>query len=87
MGELNKKEKAWVERLQKVLNSCPSPEKIGFYTIGYQEVSLFDLRRAEEIEEHMDRRFAQDWGPAVHDLEAGFEESIIFPSYVLSTAG
>lgn len=87
MAKLTKKEKAWVEELQAVLDKCPSPNRIGFYTIGYQEVSLFDLRRTEEIEKHMDRRLAQDWGPAVCDLEAGFKESLIFPTDVLSTAG
>ena len=87
MKKLTKKEMAWIDEVQSVLDRCPSPKKIGFYTTGYQEISLFDLRRIQEIEEHMDRRFAQDWSPAVYDLDAGFEESLIFPSDVLSTAG
>lgn len=34
MITLTKKEQAWVDELQAVINRCPSPKKIGFYTIG-----------------------------------------------------
>ena len=55
MATLTKKERAWLNELQEVLDRCPSPKKIGFYTIG--------------------------------DMNAGFDEKILFPSSVESTAG
>lgn len=34
MAKLTKKERAWVDEVNSVLARCPSPEKIGFFTIG-----------------------------------------------------
>ncbi len=34
MATLTKKERAWLNELQEVLDRCPSPKKIGFYTIA-----------------------------------------------------
>ena len=74
MATLTKKERAWLNELQDVLDRCPSPKKIGFYTIGDKSIYLYDLRRMDEIME-------------VHDMNAGFDEKILFPSSVESTAG
>ncbi|MDU3882205.1 MAG: hypothetical protein E7G78_13075 [Escherichia coli] len=67
MATLTKKERAWLNELQDVLDRCPSPKKIGFYTIGDKSIL--------------------DWCVAVHDMNAGFDEKILFPSSVESTAG
>ncbi len=45
MATLTKKEQAWLNELQDVLDRCPSPKKIGFYTIGDKNIYLYDLRR------------------------------------------
>ena len=45
MATLTKKERAWLNELQEVLDRCPSPKKIGFYTIGDKSIYLYDLRR------------------------------------------
>ncbi len=76
MATLTKKERAWLNELQEVLDRCPSPKKIGFYTIGDKSIYLYDLRRS-----------SMDWCVAVHDMNAGFDEKILFPSSVESTAG
>lgn len=40
MATLTKKERAWLNELQDVLDRCPSPKKIGFYTIGDKSIYL-----------------------------------------------
>lgn len=87
MATLTKKEQAWLSELQDVLDRCPSPKKIGFYTIGDKSIYLYDLRRMDEITEALDNRSSMDWCVAVHDMNAGFDEKILFPSSVESTAG
>ncbi len=76
-----------MNELQDVLDRCPSPKKIGFYTIGDKSIYLYDLRRMDEIMEALDNRSSMDWCVAVHDMNAGFDEKILFPSSVESTAG
>ncbi|HIH7354519.1 TPA: hypothetical protein ACYRHH_004593 [Escherichia coli] len=80
MATLTKKEQAWLSELQNVLDRCPSPKKIGFYTIGDKNIYLYDLCRMDEIMEALDNRSSMDWCVAVHDMNAGFEEKILFPS-------
>ena len=87
MATLNKKERAWIDELQAVLDRCPSPKKIGFYTIGDPNINLYDLRRIDEVMEALDSRQSSDWCIAVQDIGAGFDEHIDFPSAVESTAG
>ncbi len=41
MATLTKKERAWLNELQDVLDRCPSPKKIGFYTIGDKSIYLY----------------------------------------------
>lgn len=87
MTKLTKKEMAWVDELQAVLDRCPSPKKIGFYTIGDTNILLYDLRRTGEVMARLDKRSSSDWCTAVADIGAGFVETIDFPSPVESTAG
>ncbi|ELE21472.1 phage protein [Escherichia coli KTE57] len=61
MATLTKKEQAWLNELQDVLDRCPSPKKIGFYTIGDKSIYLYDLRRMDEIMEALDNRSSMDW--------------------------
>lgn len=76
MTTLTKKERAWLNDLQDVLDRCPSPKKIGFYTIGDKNIYLYDLRRMDEIMEALDNRSSMDWCAAVHDMNAGFDEPV-----------
>ncbi|MGP8956528.1 hypothetical protein ACT024_25775 [Enterobacter mori] len=87
MTTLSKKDQAWLDELQDVLNRCPSPKKIGFYTIGDPTVFLYDLRKVKEVENALDTGEASDWSPACRVVGAHIDEVIIFPSPVESTAG
>lgn len=87
MAKLTKKEVTWVDELQAVLDRCPSPKKIGFYTIGDSNIFLYDLRRLEEVQNELDSSSSSDWCTAVQEIGAGFDETIDFPSPVESTAG
>ena len=87
MAKLTKKERAWIYELQDVLNRCPSPKKIGFYTTGDPFVMLYDLRRIDDVKAVLDHRDSSDWCTAVRDAGADLEEMLLFPSTVESTAG
>ncbi|CAI0829742.1 hypothetical protein [Serratia entomophila] len=82
MAKLNKKERDWIDRLNAVLAECPSPEKIGFFTIGDNSVGLYDLRHDDEISATDDDlvRVAQRNGWL-------FDETIEFPSSVNGVCG
>lgn len=87
MAKLTKKERAWVDEVNSVLARCPSPEKIGFFTIGGPSILLYDLRRIDEVTDALESRRSSDLCTAVKDICAGFDETIEFPSSVESTAG
>lgn len=87
MAKLTKKEQAWVDELQAVIDRCPSPKKIGFYTIGDPNIHLYDLRKYMAVVEALDTGEASDWYPACRVAGACIEGSIDFPSPVESTAG
>ncbi|MGF6996847.1 hypothetical protein [Paraburkholderia sp. GAS32] len=84
MSELTQAERKWVQDVQKVLNKCPS-ERIGFYTIGDCNVSLFDKTKEDQIAARQDR--GEDFGPAATAVGAVFDEDLLFPNGVYSTAG
>lgn len=86
-AKLTKKEKTWLDELQGVLNRCPSPNRIGFYTIGDPTICLYDLSRYDEVTKRLDTRQSSEWCTAVADSGAGFDEVITFPAAVESTAG
>lgn len=54
MATLTKKERAWIDEVNEVLSRCPSPEKIGFFTIGDPVIGLYDLRHDKEINDTND---------------------------------
>ncbi|MGK4231197.1 hypothetical protein ACK2MR_08620 [Providencia hangzhouensis] len=85
MAKLTKKEIAWIEKVQKVLDECPS-ERIGFYTIGDRNVFLYDRSKESEVCEWMNRNKG-DFCIATNALKVDFRTSIDFPAPVESTAG
>lgn len=84
---LTKKEIAWFAEVNEVLARCPSPEKFGYYTVGYSTISVYDRQKEKEIDRLMDTGRSQDWCVAVRDAGAEIDELIYFPQDVLSTAG
>lgn len=81
---LNKAEAAWIAELQEVLDRCPST-RLGFFTIGDPNISIYDRGSDAEITKLQDTR-GLDFGPAASKCNARLGE-VIFPSNVHSTAG
>lgn len=48
MGSLTAAERKWVRGVQKALKNCPS-KRIGFFTIGDDNVVLYDLEKFDKI--------------------------------------
>jgi hypothetical protein len=83
---LTKAERAWLNELQDMLNSCPST-RIGFYTIGDSQLCLHDATREDEIDDDQSKN-GGEWCSAVSRLKADFGgETLDFPNAVHSTAG
>jgi hypothetical protein len=83
---LTKAEKAWLNKIEKLLMNPPT-NRIGFYTIGDNDLLTYDRTRENEIAKAMDDSFkCIDWGTTVNDLNAGFEP--VYSACVIhSTAG
>lgn len=88
MSELTKEEKAWLRKLQRVLNDLPST-RLGFYTIGDSDVVVYDRSLESDIESKIDESGNMDFCTAVDACDAGFGfgEFLRFPAPVHSTAG
>lgn len=74
------RELKWLAEVQAVLDRCPS-KRLGFYTIGDREVTVYDKRFDAAIDAS-----GRDFGPAAYDLDA-ILGGISFPSNVHSTSG
>ncbi|MEQ5221011.1 hypothetical protein ABN242_03045 [Providencia alcalifaciens] len=85
MAKLTKKELAWIEKVQKVLDECPS-ERLGFYTIGDPMVWIYDRSKENEVWGWMDKNKG-DFCFGTKAMDADFFTSIDFPAPVESTAG
>ncbi|WP_458047961.1 hypothetical protein [Providencia hangzhouensis] len=86
MAKLTKKESAWVNKLQKVIDECPS-ERIGYYVTGADNtVMIFDRTLYPEINRLLDKH-NWDFCLATHACDADFELRLEFPCSVESTAG
>ncbi|HGW6120853.1 hypothetical protein ACUND9_11355 [Serratia sp. IR-2025] len=84
MAKLTKAEKKWLDELQEVLNRCPS-KNLGFYTIGDPRLHVYDLRKEQQIDDHMDRH-NHDFCHAAKVVDADHCD-LWFPAQVHSTAG
>lgn len=84
MAKLNKKERAWLDELQEVLNRCPS-ERLGFFTIGDPIIYVYDRSKDQEIDDHQDRH-NREYCHSVRALDADFCD-LDFPAAVHSTVG
>lgn len=83
---LTKKERAWLEDVQELLNRCPST-RIAFFTVGDPFVGLHDATRENEIAEYLDKE-GGEWSSAAKGVGADFDGvGLRFPNAVHSTAG
>lgn len=85
MKKLTKAEKAWLDKLQKVLDDCPSDRMVA-YTIGDDRVVVFDSdvykQYVESQPEDSQREVCQEVQRADCKLAC-----LEFPFQVWSTAG
>lgn len=84
MPKLTKAEKAWIAEVQEVLDRCPS-KRMGFYTIGDDELFVYDYSKEKKIGEFQDR--GADMSDAVSKANASFDVFLNFPNNVHSVAG
>ncbi|WP_340621854.1 hypothetical protein [Xenorhabdus siamensis] len=80
MSVLTLKEKEWLDQLQKVLDECPS-ERLGFYTVGDNYLSSYDLTHYEEISKQVNET-GKSWSRVVYELQAEFSYFLKFPAPV-----
>lgn len=81
---LTKLEKAWLIKLQTVLNECPS-ERLGGYTIGDPFICIYDRTLEIKINSHLDS-VGGEFGNAVEAVDAELF-TIKTPFAIHSTAG
>lgn len=86
MTKLTKAEKDWIAKVQAVLDECPS-ERLGFYTIGDANVTVYDRSKDSKIYDILDRNDRMDFCSGVDQASADTGFTIDFPSSVHSTAG
>ncbi|HFI5325862.1 TPA: hypothetical protein ACGQSM_003695 [Serratia liquefaciens] len=84
MAKLTKKEQAWLDEFQEVLNRCPS-KRLGFATAGDRDITVYDSSFSDLIFIVLERE-GGDYIPTATKLGAVLGV-INFPSPVESTAG
>lgn len=85
MATLTKQEKAWVQRLNKLLAACPS-KRLAFATTGDCDVSIFNQPQYEAICDEQENNGGEFISAAAR-IGALFDEVLSFPNQVESTAG
>lgn len=83
MAKLTKKEQAWLDELQEVLNRCPS-KRLGFATSGDRDITVYDGSFSDLIFKMLERE-GGDYIPTADKLGAVFGV-INFPAPVEPTA-
>ena len=84
MSKSTKEEKSWLRKMQNLLDKCPS-KRLGFFTTGDPEVTVYDCGREAEINENLDINRCE-FANSVENVGAGLG-SLRFPNQVHSTAG
>lgn len=80
---LTKAEAAWIAKIQKLLDSPPS-DRLGFYTTGDPEVTIYDRSLEDDINAEHDA--GGEFCNAVDSCDARLGE-LRFPAQVHSTSG
>lgn len=84
MASLTKQEKAWFNKLQKVLNECPfDTSDFDSYTIGDNDITVY--KNKDDVDSHH-MEYGTDLGHSVAVLDAEVF-NLVFPFGVASAAG
>lgn len=81
MATLTYEEQKWVDKVNKLLKKCPS-DRIGFFTVGDENIGLYDLTYKDEIE-----KANPDLVRGINKTGHAFEDDIWFPRPVLGVCG
>lgn len=84
IARLTKAERAWLKQLQDVLSACPS-NRLGFYTSGDRDVTVYDRRLDPAIETIEGDGFST-FGQAAYKAHAVLG-SAVFPANVHAVIG
>ena len=84
--KLTAAEKKWLADLQELLDACPS-KRLGFYTIGDPDITVYDRTKEKKIEEIQNSHDRMDYPEAVDKAGAALDIWIKFPSHVHSVTG
>jgi hypothetical protein len=84
--KLTRDERKWLRDVQRVLDACPS-DRLGFYTIGDPQVTVYNRTKEEKINALMDAHDKMDFPQAVQDAKADLHINLDFPACVHSVAG
>lgn len=85
MAKFTVKEKKWLEKVQAVLDECPS-DRIAFFTTGDNIINAYDVNKYDEISDLQDSGTI-DFGTATDRTGASFGQGLKFNNAVESTAG
>jgi hypothetical protein len=84
--KLTAAERKWLEKVQAVLDECPS-DRLEAFTIGDPDVTIFDGSRTAEIDKALTKSgFSTDFCAAVESTGSDLFH-LKFPFTVHSTAG
>lgn len=86
MMNLTPKERKWINDVQALLHACPS-ERLGFFTIGDHDITVYDRRKESAINDLMGENDRLDFPGAVYQAKAETNEYLVFPACVHSVAG
>lgn len=86
MNDITKEEAAWLRKIQRLLSNPPS-DRLGFYTNGDPDVSVYDRTKEREIQEaHARSGEFGEFGNAVDECDARLGV-LNFPGQVHSVSG
>jgi hypothetical protein len=84
-SKLTKEEKSWLRKVQNLLNKCPS-DRIGFFTTGDNDVTVYDCSRKQEIDEFELADIGDEYCQCISEVGADLG-SLTFPNQVLNLPG
>jgi hypothetical protein len=85
-SKLTKAENLWLRMVQDLLNQCPS-ERLGFYTIGDNDVTVYDCSRTKEINEfELGNELEYEYCQCISEVGADLGD-LKFPNQVLNLPG
>lgn len=84
MAKLTKKELAWIKKVQKVFDECPS-SRIGFYACGEDTLHLYDKDNKKAVSNFNESGlsvYTKTFTDVLSNSDADFGHFIRLPSHI-----